>query len=88
MASQKVLIIKRYFKCNTARWAWRESWHPEQRSNVEKDGSYILEFEYSQDPELIMDILKHGDEVEVLAPADLKKKVISKLENSLKKYAQ
>jgi predicted DNA-binding transcriptional regulator YafY len=35
-----------------------------------------------------MDILKHGDEVEVLAPADLKKKVISKLENSLKKYAQ
>jgi predicted DNA-binding transcriptional regulator YafY len=31
-------------------------------------------FKYSQDPELIMDILKYGDAVEVLTPADLKKK--------------
>jgi len=76
------------FSPKSARWVSGESWHPEQRSHVEKDGSYVLEFEYSQDPELIMDILKHGDEVEVLAPADLKKKVISKLENSLKKYTQ
>ncbi len=76
------------FSPKSARWVSGESWHPEQRSHVEKDGSYVLEFEYSQDPELIMDILKHGDEVEVLAPADLKKKVISKLEKSLKKYAQ
>ncbi|MBU3585968.1 YafY family protein [Polynucleobacter sp. AM-26B4] len=76
------------FSPKASRWVSGESWHPEQRSHFEKDGSYVLEFEYSQDPELIMDILKHGDEVEVLAPADLKKKVISKLENSLKKYAQ
>jgi len=34
-----------------------------------------------------MDILKHGEDVEVLAPPDLKKKVISKLQNSLKKYS-
>jgi predicted DNA-binding transcriptional regulator YafY len=76
------------FTPKAARWVSGESWHPEQRGRFENDGYYILEFEYSQDPELIMDILKHGDEVEVLAPADLKKKVISKIENSLKKYAQ
>uniref|UniRef100_UPI0040487916 helix-turn-helix transcriptional regulator n=1 Tax=Polynucleobacter sp. TaxID=2029855 RepID=UPI0040487916 len=81
-------IAKLKFSPKSARWVSGESWHPEQRSHVEKDGSYVLEFEYSQDPELIMDILKHGDDVEVLAPADLKKKVILKLENSLKKYAQ
>lgn len=76
------------FSPKSARWVSGESWHPEQRSHFEKDGSYILEFEYSQDPELIMDILKHGDEVEVLAPADLKKKVAVKLENALRKYAK
>ena len=76
------------FSPKSARWVSGESWHPDQRGQFEKDGSYILEFEYSQDPELIMDILKHGEDVEVLAPPDLKKKVISKLENSLKKYSQ
>lgn len=75
------------FSPKSARWVSGESWHPDQRSHFEKDGSYILEFEYSQDPELIMDILKHGEDVEVLAPPDLKKKVISKLQNSLKKYS-
>jgi predicted DNA-binding transcriptional regulator YafY len=76
------------FSPKSARWVSSESWHPDQRGHFEKDGSYVLEFEYSQDPELIMDILKHGEDVEVLAPPDLKKKVISKLENSLKKYSQ
>jgi predicted DNA-binding transcriptional regulator YafY len=36
---------------------------------------------------LIMDILKHGEDVEVMAPADLKKKVSEKLKNALKQYA-
>jgi predicted DNA-binding transcriptional regulator YafY len=33
-----------------------------------------------------MDILKHGDDVEVLAPADLKKKIVDKLKKSLINY--
>lgn len=74
------------FSPKSARWVSGESWHPEQRSHFEKDGSYVLEFEYSQDPELIMDILKHGDEVEVLAPNDLKKKIVEKLKSSLNNY--
>jgi predicted DNA-binding transcriptional regulator YafY len=74
------------FTPKAARWVSGESWHPEQRGHFENDGSYILEFEYSQDPELIMDILKHGDEVEVLAPADLKKKVSEKLKRACALY--
>ena len=76
------------FSPKEARWVSGESWHPDQRSHFEKDGSYILEFEYSQDPELIMDILKHGEDVEVLGPADLKKKVALKLEKALKQYSR
>ncbi|MFM1794438.1 MAG: hypothetical protein RL642_823, partial [Bacteroidota bacterium] len=76
------------FTPERARWVSTEIWHPEQKTSYDNSGNYYLEFEYSQDPELIMDILRHGDEVEVLAPADLKKKVISKLENSLKKYSK
>lgn len=74
------------FSPKAARWVSAESWHPNQRSHFEKDGSYMLEFDYSQDPELIMDILKHGDEVEVIAPVDLKEKIVKKLKNSLNKY--
>ena len=74
------------FSPKASRWVSGESWHPEQRSHFEKDGSYVLEFEYSQDPELIMDILKHGDEVEVLEPADLKRKILNKLESARNNY--
>jgi predicted DNA-binding transcriptional regulator YafY len=74
------------FSPKASRWVSGESWHPEQRSHVEKDGSYVLEFEYSQDPELIMDILKHGENVEVLEPLELKNKIKKSLTESLKKY--
>ena len=39
------------------------------------DGSYTLEVPYGEDWELIQDILRQGADVEVLAPAALKKKV-------------
>lgn len=74
------------FSPKAARWVSGESWHPDQRSHFEKDGSYILEFEYSQDPELIMDILKHGEDVEVLSPNDLKKKVSERLKRACALY--
>ena len=45
-----------------------------------------MEFDYNQDPELIMDILKHGSGVEVLSPASLKKRVIEELKKTLEKY--
>lgn len=57
-----------------ARWVASEEWHPKQRASFEPDGSYVLEFPYSDDRELLGDILRHGAEVEVLAPATLRKK--------------
>ena len=63
------------FTPGRARWVANEEWHPKQRAQFETDGAYVLEFPYSDDRELIGDILRHGAEVEVLAPAQLRKKI-------------
>jgi predicted DNA-binding transcriptional regulator YafY len=64
----------------TARWVSRELWHSQQQSFYDDTGYYVLSIPYSQDTELIMDILKHGPEVEVLEPPDLRRKVIDRIE--------
>lgn len=69
-----------------ARWVATENWHGQQVGSFDKEGFYILEFDYNQDPELIMDVLKHGSGVEVLAPASLKAKVRTELKKALDTY--
>ena len=58
----------------------------QQVGSFDKDGNYLLEFDYNQDPELVMDILKYGSGVEVLAPAGLRKRVKDELSKALKNY--
>ena len=58
-----------------ARWVARETWHPEQDGQFELDGAYVLKVPYSDSRELVMDILKYGADVEVLAPAVLREQV-------------
>jgi predicted DNA-binding transcriptional regulator YafY len=53
----------------------RETWHPKQDGKLQLDGTYLLKFPYSREPELVMDILKYGADVEVLAPESLRKAV-------------
>jgi predicted DNA-binding transcriptional regulator YafY len=74
------------FTPERARWVSSEMWHPNQIGKFDEDGYYILEFDYNQEPELIMDILKHGSHVEVLHPSSLKKQVIFELKKSLQLY--
>jgi predicted DNA-binding transcriptional regulator YafY len=47
----------------------------EAEGQHEADGSWRLEFPYADHRELIMDILKFGADVEVLAPPDLRQRV-------------
>ncbi|HET9578848.1 MAG TPA: YafY family protein [Usitatibacter sp.] len=58
-----------------ARYVSLEEWHPRQRSRWEKDGRYVLELPFSSEKELVMDILKFGPEVEVLAPPSLRETI-------------
>jgi predicted DNA-binding transcriptional regulator YafY len=62
-----------------ARWVAAEVWHSQQVGKLEPDGSYVLEFPYSQEPELIMDILKYGSDVEVLSPDTLRGRIAAEL---------
>lgn len=64
------------FTPQRARWVSREAWHPEQKSRFDEEGRYILNVPYSDDRELVMDILKFGPEVEVLGPAPLRRRII------------
>lgn len=63
------------FNSQRARWVSRENWHNGQRSFTDKDGFYVLEIPYADERELIGDILRFGPDVEVLEPADLRKRV-------------
>ena len=75
------------FTPTSARWVANEVWHPQQTSTTEPDGSYVLEFPYGDDRELIGDILRHGAEVEVLAPDALRRKVAAAHAAAAARYA-
>lgn len=63
------------FTPQRARWTAKETWHPQQRAWHDEESYYLLEVPYADDREIVMDILKHGAEVEVLKPAALRKKI-------------
>jgi len=51
-----------------------------------EDGYYLLEIPYSDDRELLMDILKHGADVEVLSPKSLRIKAQEQLRHAAHLY--
>jgi predicted DNA-binding transcriptional regulator YafY len=74
------------FTPEAARWVSAQVWHPKQRSQVEQDGSYLLELPYAADRELLMEILKYGADVEVLAPEGLRARVAAALRQAAGRY--
>ena len=85
-SGREVDWAKLRFTPERARWVATEQWHPQQRSRFEVDGSYVLELPYSDPRELVMDILRHGPDVEVLAPEHLRGKVREALRTALALY--
>jgi predicted DNA-binding transcriptional regulator YafY len=68
-----------HFTGQRARWVASERWHPNQKCKFLADGSFELKVPYSDDRELLMDVLKHGAEVEIIEPAELRDKVASEI---------
>ena len=85
-AGAKHQIAKLRFTPFRARWVSKELWHPNQKGSFDEDGSYVLALPYSDDRELILDILRQGNEVEVIGPSELRDKVKAKLNLALKIY--
>jgi predicted DNA-binding transcriptional regulator YafY len=74
-AGSKHKLAKLKFSPFRARWVSKEIWHQDQRGEFQEDGAYILLVPYSDDRELILDILRQGSEVEVVSPRDLRERV-------------
>jgi len=73
------------FNPHAARWVADETWHPDQIGQW-RDGAYELQVPYSDPRELVMDILKYGPEVEVIAPKELRTEVAQRLRDAATHY--
>ena len=74
------------FSPKRSQWVSREVWHPDQQSMTEADGSFVLSIPYSDDRELVGDILRFGPDVEVLGPQALKATVQKTLLAAIGRY--
>lgn len=85
-AGARTRLARLRFTPERARWVAQEHWHPRQQGWFEADGHYRLDLPYSGAHELVMDILKYGPDVEVLAPADLRRRVAGALAEAARQY--
>ncbi|MFN0314848.1 MAG: helix-turn-helix transcriptional regulator [Burkholderiales bacterium] len=82
-ADQTAVLL---FSKERARWVADERWHPEQTGEFLSDGRYELRIPFRDPRELVGDILRHGPEVEVLAPDSLRAEVAHRLRAALQTY--
>ncbi|MDP3222865.1 MAG: WYL domain-containing protein, partial [Rubrivivax sp.] len=59
------------FNPQAAQWASREEWHAEQTGRWLDDGSYEMRLPYVDATELVMDVLRQGEQVRVVSPTAL-----------------
>ncbi len=75
-----------HFTPERARWVASERWHSKQKGHYLSDGTYELRIPFSDSRELVMDILKHGKEVQVIEPRSLRDQLKSHLGLALENY--
>lgn len=79
-----VAILK--FSADAASWVADEIWHPTQTQRWLEDGALELCVPYGNPTELLMDIARHGPDVEVLAPAELRLAIAQRLQAAAAQY--
>lgn len=82
--AQHLAILR--FTPARARWVADERWHPQQQGEWLADGAFQLQIPYADHRELMMDIMRHLPEVEVIAPNELKQEMIRHLQSALKTH--
>jgi predicted DNA-binding transcriptional regulator YafY len=63
------------FTPERARWVRGEMWHPQQETREVEDGGFEVSVPYSDERELMGEVLRFGPDVKVKEPADLRRKV-------------
>ena len=84
--ANKTAVLR--FSAGRARWVADERWHPQQVGQFLTDGRYELRIPYRDDRELVMDVLKHGPDVEVISPDSLRDAVAKRLQTALHFYVE
>ena len=74
------------FNAQAARWVSAEQWHPHQIGEWLASGEYELTIPYSSPQELIMEVLKHGPDVEAMSPPELRTQVMQRLAAAMARY--
>jgi predicted DNA-binding transcriptional regulator YafY len=74
------------FSPDASRWVADETWHSDQIGHW-LEGRYELQVPYSDPRELLMDILKYGPEVTVMAPAELRAMIAERLRAAAEIYS-
>jgi predicted DNA-binding transcriptional regulator YafY len=82
--ADKVAVLR--FTKESARWVADEQWHPEQKGTWLADGSYELTIPYRESRELVMDVMRHGADVVVLEPEELREEVVVTLRRAAAQY--
>ncbi|MDE0238984.1 MAG: WYL domain-containing protein [bacterium] len=75
------------FTAERARWVADEVWHPDQVGRFLPDGRYELRVPYSDERELVGEILRQGPDVKVVGPVSLVRVVRERLERAAARYA-
>ena len=74
------------FTPGRARWVASEGWHADQEGALLANGRYELHVPYTDDRELIMDIMKYGSDCEVIGPEALRARVAAEFAAGLARY--
>jgi predicted DNA-binding transcriptional regulator YafY len=82
--ADKLAVLE--FSPERARWVADEKWHPREEGEWLPNGAYRLRIPYHDPRELVMDIMRHGSGVDVIAPADLRVEVQRRLREALHRY--
>jgi proteasome accessory factor C len=82
--ADKVAVLR--FTKERARWVADEQWHPQQQGTWLDDGSYELKIPYREARELVMDVMRHGASVEVVAPPELRSSIAQELRSAAGRY--
>lgn len=71
------------FSGPTVQWVSREEWHPQQKTRPLADGRFEMRLPYTNETELLMDLLRHAGHVSVQAPAALADAFSQRLKSGL-----
>lgn len=74
------------FAPHRARWVADENWHPRQSTRWLDDGRLELSIPFGRPEELILDVMRFGPDVEVIAPPALRESVRERLAAALESY--